>query len=113
MELEHLFSPSSAEGFFASASWAAASLSTLPLVALPESRFNPVAIASRHRRPRHSGRPAARYSKVFDTYEQLLDDSTIEVLDIALCRRTRKLALIKSRVARKTAKGFSSQSRLV
>ena len=54
------------------------------LVSYREAGFNPVAIASRTRE--NASRTAARHAipKVCDSYEQLLDDPTIEVLDIAV-----------------------------
>ena len=54
------------------------------LVAYRDAGFNPVAIASRH--PDHASRVAQRHgvSKVYDTYQELLDDPRIEVVDIAV-----------------------------
>src|SRR5436305_12358740 len=54
------------------------------LVAYRKAGFNPVAIASRN--PENARKTAARHdiSKTYAAYEQLLDDPTIEVLDIAV-----------------------------
>src|SRR5213594_3344754 len=74
------------------------------LVAYRKGGFNPVAIASRNRE--HANKVAQRHQipKVYDTYEQLLDDSSLEVLDIAVPPNA-QLALIKAACARKTVKG--------
>src|SRR4029077_10395142 len=65
------------------------------LVSYRKAGFNPVAIASRT--PENAAKVAARHSipKVYDTYEQLLDDPSIEVLDIAVPPNA-QLALIKA-----------------
>jgi len=51
---------------------------------LSKGGFNPVAIASRTRA--NAAKVAERHSisKVFQTYEDLLDDPMIEILDIAV-----------------------------
>jgi len=81
------------------------------LVSYRQAGLNPVAIASRSRD--HAARVAARHSlpKVCDTYEQLLDDPTIEVLDIAVPPNA-QLALIKAACQRKTVKGILAQKPL-
>jgi predicted dehydrogenase len=81
------------------------------LVAYRKAGFNPVAIASRHRE--HAARVAERHgiSKMYDLYEQLLDDPTIEVLDIAVPPNA-QLGLIKAACARKTVKGILAQKPL-
>src|SRR6267378_3321822 len=81
------------------------------LVAYRKAGFNPVAIASRTRE--HAAGAAARHSiaKVYDTYEQLLDDPSIEVLDIAVPPNA-QLGLIKEACARKTVKGILAQKPL-
>ena len=78
------------------------------LVSYRKAGFNPVAIASRSRE--NAAKVAARHTipKVSDTYEQLLDDPTIEVLDIAVPPNA-QLALIKAACARKTVKGILAQ----
>src|SRR5438552_14297226 len=69
------------------------------LVAYRKAGFNPVAIASRTRE--HAARVAERHeiAKVCDSYEQLLDDPSIQVLDIAVPPNA-QLALIKAACAR-------------
>jgi predicted dehydrogenase len=73
--------------------------------------FNPVAIASRTREA--AARVAERHAvpQVFDTYEQLLDDPSIEVLDIAVPPQA-QLALIEAACKRRTAKGILAQKPL-
>jgi predicted dehydrogenase len=81
------------------------------LVSYRKAGFNPVAIASRSRE--NAAKVAAQHSipKVYDTYEQLLDDSSIEVLDIAVPPNA-QLALIKAACERKTVKGILAQKPL-
>jgi len=81
------------------------------LVSYRKAGFNPVAIASRSRD--HAAKVAARHSipKVYDTYEQLLDDPSIEVLDIAVPPNA-QLALILAACERKTVKGILAQKPL-
>jgi predicted dehydrogenase len=81
------------------------------LVAYRKAGFNPVAIASRTRE--HAAHVAQRHhvQKVHDTYDQLLDDPTIEVLDIAVPPNA-QLGLIKAACARKTVKGILAQKPL-
>ncbi len=81
------------------------------LVSYRKAGFNPVAIASRSRE--NAAKVAERHSipKVYDTYEQLLDDPEIEVLDIAVPPNA-QLALIKAACKRKTLKGILAQKPL-
>src|SRR5437588_3776815 len=81
------------------------------LVAYRKARFNPIAIASRNRD--HAAQTAQRHGieKVFGSYEQLLADPTIEVLDIAVPPNA-QLGLIKAACARKTVKGILAQKPL-
>ena len=81
------------------------------LVAYRKAGFNPVAIASRTRE--HATEAAVRHNiaKVYDTYEQLLDDPSIEVLDIAVPPNA-QLGLIKEACARKTVMGILAQKPL-
>jgi predicted dehydrogenase len=81
------------------------------LVAYRKAGFNPVAIASRSKE--HAAQAAQRHqiSRVHETYEQLLDDPSIEVLDIAVPPNA-QLALIKAACARKTVKGILAQKPL-
>ncbi|MEY2429249.1 MAG: hypothetical protein QOJ40_2134 [Verrucomicrobiota bacterium] len=81
------------------------------LVAYRKAGFNPVAIASRNRE--HAASVAGRHNvpKVYETYEQLLDDPSIEVLDLAVTP-DRQLDLIIRACARKTVKGILAQKPL-
>jgi len=81
------------------------------LVSYRKAGFNPIAIASRSRE--NAAKVAAQHSipKVYDTYEQLLDDPEIEVLDIAVPPNA-QLALIKAACRRKTVKGILAQKPL-
>src|SRR4029079_2896284 len=74
------------------------------LVAYRKAGFNPIAIASRSRE--HAADVARRHKipKVHETYDQLLDDPSIEVLDIAVPPNA-QLALIKAACNRKSVKG--------
>src|SRR5438046_4809002 len=81
------------------------------LVAYRKAGLNPVAIASRQKE--NAAKVAQRHSiaKVYDTCEQLLDDPSIEVLDIAVPPNA-QLELIKAACARKTVKGILAQKPL-
>src|SRR6185436_16563578 len=70
------------------------------LVAYRKAGFNPVAIASRNEA--NARRVAERHAipKVHASYEQLLDDPSIEVLDIAVPPNA-QLALIKQACERR------------
>src|SRR5437868_8104235 len=81
------------------------------LIAYRKAGFNPVAIASRNRE--HAAQVARRHNlpKVCENYDELLDDSSIEVLDIAVPPGA-QLDLIKAACARKTVKGILAQKPL-
>jgi predicted dehydrogenase len=81
------------------------------LVSYRKAGFNPVAIASRTKQ--NAAKVAARHSIpiVFDSYEQLLDDPTIEVLDIAVPPNA-QLALIIAACKRKNVRGILAQKPL-
>ncbi len=81
------------------------------LVAYRKAGFNPVAIASRTRA--NAEKAAARHgiAKVHDSCEQLLDDPSIEVLDIAVPPNA-QLRLIEAACARRTVKGILAQKPL-
>src|SRR5262245_6341455 len=81
------------------------------LVAYRKAGFNPVAIASRNRQK--AARVADRHSipKVYDSAEQLLNDPSIEVLDIAVPPNA-QLGLIKAACERRTVKGILAQKPL-
>lgn len=81
------------------------------LPAYRKAGFNPVAIASRRRES--AAQVAERHSipKVYDAAEQLLDDPSIEVLDIAVPPKA-QLGWIQAACARKTLKGILAQKPL-
>jgi predicted dehydrogenase len=81
------------------------------LVAYRKARFNPVAIASRTHA--HARRVAERHNidRVYETFDQLLDDNSLEVLDIAV-RPTAQVDLIKRACLRGTVKGILAQKPL-
>src|SRR2546425_8382654 len=64
------------------------------LVSYRKAGFNPVAIASRNRANAEKTAQRHHIPKVYDTYEQLLDDASIEVLDIGVPPNA-QLGLIK------------------
>jgi predicted dehydrogenase len=81
------------------------------LPAYRKAGFNPVAIASRN--PDRATQTAARHGvpKVHQSYEQLLDDPSIEVLDIAIPPNAQP-GLIRAACARGTVKGILAQKPL-
>jgi predicted dehydrogenase len=86
-------------------------MSDCHLVAYRKAGFNPVAIASRTKE--NAAKCAARHdiATVYDSIDQLLDDDSIEVLDLAV-PPDNQLALIKAACARGTAKGILAQKPL-
>jgi predicted dehydrogenase len=81
------------------------------LVAYQKAGFNPVAIASRTRASAEKVAQRHAIAKVYDTPERLLDDPSIEVLDIAV-PPMHQLGLIKAACQRKTVKGILAQKPL-
>lgn len=81
------------------------------LVAYRKAGFNPVAIASRTRA--NAEKIAARHGigKVYDSPEQLLDDPSIEILDVAVPPNA-QAALIRAACRRKTVRGILAQKPL-
>ena len=81
------------------------------LVSYRRAGFNPVAIASRSREK--AAQVAARHSisRACESYDELLDDPTIEVLDIAVPPK-HQLELIHAACARGTVKGILAQKPL-
>jgi predicted dehydrogenase len=81
------------------------------LVSYRRAGFNPVGIASRDRE--NAARVAGRHMipRVYDNYDQLLDDPRIEILDIAV-PPNRQLDLIRAACARGTVKGILAQKPL-
>ena len=86
-------------------------MSDCHLVAYRKAGFNPIAIASRTME--NAAKCAARHdiTTVYDSIDQLLNDETIEVLDLAV-PPDNQLALIKAACARGTAKGILAQKPL-
>src|SRR4051812_10129656 len=81
------------------------------LVAYKKAGFNPVAIASRQ--PQNAAKVAARHGigTVYDSFERLLDDSTLDVLDIAVPPDA-QLSLIQAACARRHVRGILAQKPL-
>jgi predicted dehydrogenase len=81
------------------------------LPAYRKAGFNPVAIASRNRQ--NAAQTAQRHGipKVHDSYEDLLNDPSIEVLDIAVAPQG-QLDLIRRACERKTVRGILAQKPL-
>jgi predicted dehydrogenase len=81
------------------------------LVSYRKAGFNPVAIASRTRE--HAQKVAQRHAvpTVYGSYEELLDDSSIEVLDIAVPPDI-ELGLIQAACERRTVRGILAQKPL-
>ncbi len=81
------------------------------LVAYRKAGFNPVAIASRTKEKAAAVAQRRSIPKVHDTPEQLLDDPSIEVLDIAVPPNA-QLGVIKAACARRSVKGILAQKPL-
>src|SRR5437867_6027367 len=81
------------------------------LVAYRKAGFNPVAIASRTRA--NAAKVAERHKipRIYETYEQLLDDPRIDVLDIAVPPNV-QAGLIHEACKRKTVRGILAQKPL-
>jgi predicted dehydrogenase len=81
------------------------------LVAYRKAGFNPVAIASRTRA--NAQRVADRHgiATTYDDFDQLLDDRTIEVLDVAVTPDA-QASLIRAACERGTARGILAQKPL-
>jgi predicted dehydrogenase len=78
------------------------------LPAYRKAGFNPVAIASRNRRNAEQAAQRHGIPKVYDSYDDLLDDPSIEVLDIAVPPLA-QLSLIQRACARKNVRGILAQ----
>jgi predicted dehydrogenase len=83
-------------------------ISDCHLVAYRKAGFNPVAIASRN--PENARKTATRHniSKVYERYDQLLDDRSIEILDIAVPPNA-QFDLILAACERRTVRGILAQ----
>jgi predicted dehydrogenase len=86
-------------------------ISDCHLVAYRKAGFHPVAIASR--KPANARKAAERHGieKVYEHYEQLLNDPSIDVLDIAVPPNV-QVELIKAACERRTLKGILAQKPL-
>lgn len=81
------------------------------LIAYRKAGFNPVAIASRTEKSARETAEKHGLKKVYATYEQLLDDSSIEVLDIAVPPNA-QASLIFEACRRGTVQGILAQKPL-
>src|SRR5690349_4741255 len=81
------------------------------LVAYRKAGFNPVAIASRNEQRAHEVAKRHGIPTVCGSYEALLDDPSIEVLDIAVTPEA-QFSLVQAACARKTVKGILAQKPL-
>ncbi len=81
------------------------------LVAYRKAGFKPVAIASRNRANAEQAAARHNIARVYDTYDALLDDASIEVLDIAVPPQALKDLVLKA-CKRKTVKGILAQKPL-
>ena len=81
------------------------------LVAYRKAGFNPVAIASRTEKSAREAAARHAIPKVYGTYEELLDDASIEVLDVAVPPNA-QANLILEACRRRTVKGILAQKPL-
>jgi predicted dehydrogenase len=81
------------------------------LPAYRKAGFNPVAIASRSRQKAEQTAQRHGIPKVYDSYDDLLNDPSIEVLDIAVPPQAQH-DLIQRACARKTVRGILAQKPL-
>lgn len=81
------------------------------LVAYRKAGFNPVAMASRNPEKARQAADRHQISKVYESYDQLLDDSAIEVLDIAVPPQVQP-GLIRAACQRGTVRGILAQKPL-
>ena len=86
-------------------------MSDCHLVAYGTAGFNPVAIASRTKANATKCAEQHKIGSVYDSIDQLLDDESIEVLDIAV-PPDNQLDVIKAACERGTAKGILAQKPL-
>ena len=81
------------------------------LAAYRKAGFNPMAIASRTKENASKCAKQNHIGNVFESIDQLLDDNSIEVLDIAV-PPDNQLDIIKAACSRKTVKGILAQKPL-
>jgi len=86
-------------------------ISDCHLVSYRKVGFNPVAIASRTRANAEKVAAKHKIATVYDSYEQLLDDPQIEVLDIGVPPNA-QIGLIEQACRRKHIKGILAQKPL-
>jgi predicted dehydrogenase len=86
-------------------------MSDCHLVAYRKAGFNPVAIAGRTKDNAAKCAKQHDIKNVYDSIDQLLDDESIEVLDLAVPPH-KQLEIIKAACARGTAKGILAQKPL-
>ncbi len=78
------------------------------LVAYRQAGFNPVAISSRTRTNSQAVADRHGIKKVYDTYEELLKDTEVEILDIAVPPNL-QIEIIQKAVKHKNIKGILAQ----
>ena len=81
------------------------------LAAYRKAGFNPIAIASRTKENASKCARQNNIGDVFESIDQLLDDNSIEVLDIAV-PPDNQLEIIKAACSRSTVKGILAQKPL-
>ena len=81
------------------------------LVAYRQAGFKPVAIASQTREKAQAVADRHGLQKVYDHYEQLLDDSQLEVIDIAVPPDI-QVDVVRAAVRRKHIRGILAQKPL-
>ncbi|MCS1412001.1 MAG: 1,5-anhydro-D-fructose reductase [Verrucomicrobia subdivision 3 bacterium] len=81
------------------------------LVAYHKAGFNPVAIASRTRANAEATARKHEIERVFDSYDELLNDKSIEVLDIAVPPNA-QLPLIRAACEKRHVRGILAQKPL-
>ncbi len=81
------------------------------LVAYRQAGFNPLAIASQSREKAQAVADRHGLAKVYDHYEQLLDDSQIEVIDVAVPPDI-QVEVVRAAVRRKHLRGILAQKPL-
>jgi predicted dehydrogenase len=81
------------------------------LVAYNDACFKPVAIASRTPAHAREAAEARGIHRVYDTWQELLDDETVEILDIAY-PPDRQLEIIQEAVKKKHIRGILAQKPL-
>jgi predicted dehydrogenase len=81
------------------------------LPAYRKARFNPVAVASRSPEKARRLAETQNIPRAFDRFEDLLDDASIEILDVAVAPHA-QAQLIREACRRRTVKGILAQKPL-